>query len=98
MKLSTLAAKPKLALIILDDEDTMKEFGESLEFYSWDRQPIDVFMKLANSTQADTTAMIDIVRTLILDEHGKQIIKGEEMLPSNVLVRAIAKIVETLGK
>jgi hypothetical protein len=98
MKLSTLAAKPKLALIILDDEDTIKEFGEALEFYSWDRQPIDVFMKLANSTQADTTAMIDIVRTLILDEDGKQIIKGEEMLPSNVLVRAIAKIVETLGK
>jgi hypothetical protein len=98
MKLSTLAAKPKLALITLDDEDTIKEFGEALEFYSWDRQPIDVFMKLANSTQADTTAMIDIVRTLILDEDGKQIIKGEEMLPSNVLVRAIAKIVETLGK
>ena len=66
MKLSTLAAKPKLALIILDDEDTMKEFGESLEFYSWDRQPIDVFMKLANSTQADTTAMIDIVKKCCL--------------------------------
>ena len=98
MKLSTLAAKPKLALITLDDEDTIKEFGEALEFYSWDRQPIDVFMKLANSTQSDTTSMIDIVRTLILDEDGKQIIKGEEMLPSNILVRAIAKIVETLGK
>jgi hypothetical protein len=98
MKLSALTAKPQLIEVSIDDEDTIKEFGEALEFYSWDRQPIDVFMKLANSTQADTTAMIDIVRTLILDEDGKQIIKGEEMLPSNVLVRAIAKIVETLGK
>jgi hypothetical protein len=98
MKLNQLAAKPKLIPFILDDEETVKEFGESVEFYSYDRQPLEVFMKLASAQQQDMSSMIDIVRTLILDEEGKQIIAGENMLPSTLLIRAIAKIVEKLGK
>lgn len=98
MKLSQLAAKPQLVKFVIDDEDTVKEFGEAIEFWSWDRQPLEVFMKLANANQADVSSMIDIVRTLILDEDGKQVIRGETMLPSTVLIKVIAKIVETLGK
>lgn len=98
MKLSQLAAKPQLVKFVIDDEETVKEFGETIEFWSWDRQPLEVFMKLANANQNDTSSMIDIVRTLILDEDGKQVIKGETMLPSTVLIKVIAKIVETLGK
>ena len=98
MKLSQLSAKPQLTKLVLDDEDTIKEFGEALEFWTWDRQPIDVFMKLANTSQANVTQMIDVVRTLLLDEDGKEIIKGDMMLPSAVLVKAISKVVDTLGK
>lgn len=98
MKLNQLAAKPKLIPFTLDDEETIKEFGEPVEFYSYDRQPLEVFMKLASAQQQDMSSMIDIVRTLILDEDGKQIIAGENMLPSTLLIRAIAKIVEKLGK
>lgn len=98
MKLNQIAAKPKLITVVLDDEEVIKEFGEPVEFYTWDRQPLDTFMKLANANQQDQSQMIDIVRTLILDENGKQIIDGENMLPVNVLVKAIAKIVEKLGK
>ena len=98
MKLNQLAAKPKLIPFTLDDEETVKEFGEPVEFYSYDRQPLEVFMKLASAQQQDMSSMIDIVRTLILDEDGKQIISGENMLPSTLLIRAIAKIVEKLGK
>lgn len=98
MKLSQLAAKPQLIKVELNDEDTVKEFGEAVEFWTWDRQPLDVFMKLANSDQADAAGMIEIVRTLILDEDGKQVINGEAMLPSTVLIKSISKIVETLGK
>ena len=98
MKLSQLAAKPQLIQVTLDDEDTVKEFGEPIEFYTWDRQPLDTFMKLAQSQDADTGKMIDIVRTLILDEHGKEIITKDAMLPTSVLLRVIQKIVELLGK
>jgi hypothetical protein len=98
MKLNQIAAKPKLITITLDDEEIVKEFGEPVEFQTWDRQPLEVFMKLASANQQDQTQMINIVRTLILDEDGKEIINDENMLPTNLLIKAIAKIVEKLGK
>ncbi len=98
MKLSQLAAKPQLIKVELNDEEIVKEFGEPIEFYTWDRQPLDVFMQLASSTQKDSSAMIGIVKTLILDEAGKEIIAGDKMLPSAVLLKVIGKIVEILGK
>ena len=98
MKLNQIAAKPKLIMFTLDDEDTIKEFGEPIEFYSWDRQPLDIFMKLANSNQEDIASMMDVIRKLILDENGKEIISNDSMLPSNVLIKVIGKVVETLGK
>lgn len=98
MKLSQLAAKPQLIKVVLDSEFVIKEYQEPIEFFTWDRQPLETFMKLANSSQNNTTEMIEIVRTLILDEDGKAIITKENMLPSNILIEAIGKIVEVLGK
>lgn len=99
MKLSQLAAKPQLIKLEVADADTIKEFGEPIEFWTWDRQPLDTFMKLANQSDSqNASGMIDVVRTLILDENGKEVIKGDVMLPSTVLIRVISKIVETLGK
>jgi len=98
MKLSQLAAKPQLIKLTLDDEATVKEHGEAVEFWTWDRQPLEVFMKLANVKDGDQGSIIDTVRTLILDEKGKQIIVGEEMLPTDLLIAAIGKITEVLGK
>jgi hypothetical protein len=98
MKLSQLSAKPQLIDIHLDDEDTIKEFGEPIEFWTWDRQPMDVFMKLANADQNNTSSVIEIVKTLILDEKGKEILKDDIMLPTHVLMKAISKVTEILGK
>ena len=61
MKLSQLTAKPQLIEVTIDDEDTIKEFGEAITFHTWDRQPMDVFMKLANATGNDTIGIISIV-------------------------------------
>lgn len=98
MKLSQLTAKPQLIQIVIDDEETVTEFGEQLEFYTWDRQPMDVFMKLANAQSSDATGIIEIVRTLILDETGKQILDNDNMLPVNILMKAIGKVTDLLGK
>lgn len=98
MKLSQLAAKPQLTKLVLDDEDIVKEFGESVEFWTWDRQPIDIFMKLASVKQDDPASIIGVVRDLILDDKGYAVISKDNMLPNTLLVKAIAKIVETLGK
>jgi hypothetical protein len=98
MKLSQLSAKPQLMQLVLDDEETIAEYNESIEFWTWDRQPLETFMKLANTDQANSGAMIEVIRTLILDEEGNPLIDKGNMLPSKVLLKAITKIVEALGK
>lgn len=98
MKINQLASKPQLIKLTIDDEAIVEEFGEAVDFWTWDRQPLDVFMKLAAVKNDDPGKIIEVVRGLILDEDGKEVIQGEVMLPTPVLVRIIAKIVETLGK
>jgi hypothetical protein len=98
MKINQLAAKPQLIKITLDESNIVEQYGEAVEFWTWDRQPLETFMKLANANNQDLGAMIGIIRTLILDEEGKEVINNDNMLPSNVLVLAISKIVEALGK
>ena len=98
MKLSQIASKPQLIKLIIDDEDTIKEFNEAIEFWTWDRQPLDTFMELATVTNKDTKEMIKIVRTLILDESGAPILSNDNMLPTHILMKVISKVVEILGK
>jgi hypothetical protein len=98
MRLSQLVAKPQLIEVSLDDEATVKEYGETIVFHTWDRQPMDTFMKLASATDTNTADIIKIVKDLILDENGKPLLTGDGMLPTPVLMRAIGKITEALGK
>ena len=98
MKLNQLAAKPQLIEVTIDDEDTVKEFGEPLTFHTWDRQPMDTFMLLAKADHTNISSVIGIVRTLILDENGKEVLRDDAMLPTSVLMKAIGKVTELLGK
>lgn len=98
MKLSDITAEPKLVEVILDDKEILKQYNEPLTFYTWDRQPMDVFMRLANVDQKNTSTLVDIVSKLILDEEGKPVLNDKNMLPTSVLMKAIAKVTEQLGK
>jgi hypothetical protein len=98
MKLSQLAGKPQLIQIAIDDEDTVKEFGEALEFWTWDRQPMATFLKLASVDAGNPSSIIESVKTLVLDEDGKEILTGDATLPTKVMMRVISKVVEGLGK
>ena len=98
MKLSELAKKPQLTKVTITDEDIVAEFGEALEFWTWDRQPMDTFLKLASVDQANTASVIAAVRDLILDEAGNPILTGEVSLPTKVMMRVITAVVESLGK
>jgi hypothetical protein len=59
---------------------------------------MDVFMRLANVDQKNTGDLFEIVKTLILDDNGKQVLNDKNMLPTNVLIKAITKVTEQLGK
>lgn len=98
MKINQIASKPQLIKVTLDDADTVKELGESLDFWTWDRQPLDKFMKLAQVKNDNPAEIIEVVKELILDEDGKVVIKNDIMLPTQILIRIISKVVETLGK
>lgn len=104
MKLSEISKKPQLIEVLIDDEEIVKEFGEPLSFHTWDRQPMDTFIKMANlSSESDSKSlkigdMIEVVRTLVLDEKGKEIISTNNTLPVNVLTKVMQKVTETLGK
>ena len=98
MKLSDLAAKPKLTEIHIEDADTVKEFGEALSFHIWDRQNMETFVKLATIDYKDFGAVSDIIQKLILNEDGKPIVDNDKILPTHVMVKAIQTVVEVLGK
>jgi hypothetical protein len=98
MKLSQLAGKPQLIEVTIDDADIVEEFGEAIEFWTWDRQPMDVFLRLAAVDAANYSSILDAVKSLVLDEEGKPILDGENSLPTKVMMRVITKVIEGLGK
>ena len=103
MKLSAITTEPKLIELLIDDEETVKEFGEALSFHTWDRQPMALFVKIANLS-TDTAKslnigdMIDIVKHLILDENGKELLTDNSALPTHVLIKVVEKVSTMLGK
>lgn len=98
MKLSEIAKKPQLIKVTLDDADIIEEFGESVEFWTWDRQPMDTFLKLASIDQNNPASVLEAVRNLILDEDAKPVLVGEATLPTKIMMRVITRVVEGLGK
>jgi hypothetical protein len=98
MKISQLSAKPQLIEVVIDDEAIVKEYGEAITMYTWDRQPIEVFLKLAALKNADTAMILEVARDLILDEKGEVVLKEGVTLPTNVLIAAMSKVTELLGK
>jgi hypothetical protein len=98
MKLTQLAKEPQLIRIELDDEEIRKEYNDSLEFYIWDRQPIDQFIKLATAKQDNLGSMIEMINNMVLDENGQKVLTGNLTLPSDVILKVINKVTETLGK
>ena len=98
MKLAELAAEPKLTKIILEDEEIVEKYGEPLEFWIWDRQPIDKYLQMARTNEDNMDQMVVAVNEMILNEEGTPIVSEGKMLPSTVLMEAFTKVIEALGK
>ena len=98
MKLTQLAKAPQLIRIELDDEEIRQEYNDSLEFWIYDRQPLDQFIKLATAKQDDIGSMIEMINGMILDENGERVMKENLTLPSNIILKVVNKVTETLGK
>lgn len=98
MKLNQLAAKPQLIKVEINDEEVIQQFGEPLEFYIWDRQPMDKFVRLATLDYQNFGEVTSLVKELLLDETGSEIIRDDLVLPTNILMKAITTVIDALGK
>ena len=98
MKLSQLAAKPQLIRIELDTPEIVEQYKDTLEFWVYDRQDMEVFVKLATLDVNNFEKLTSLVNAMILDEAGSPVVKDGLTLPSDVLMAAIQKVIEILGK
>jgi hypothetical protein len=98
MKLKDLAKQPQLIKLTLDDESIVAEYGEPLDFWTWDRQPMDMFLKIAARGSEDMGEMVNVLKDLVLDEDGNKVMVDGLVLPSKVLMATFSKMVTILGK
>jgi hypothetical protein len=98
MKLTQLAAKPTLVKITLDEEKIVQAYGEPLEFWVYDRQDLDSFVKIATLDVSQFDKLASFINTMILDEDGNPVVKEGFALPNDVMMAAIQKVVDALGK
>ena len=98
MKLSQLAAKPQLIRIELDTPEIVEQYQDTLEFWVYDRQDMEVFVKLATLDVNNFEKLTSLVNAMILDESGSPVVRDGLTLPSDVLMAAIQKVIEILGK
>jgi hypothetical protein len=98
MNLKDLAVKPQLIKITIDDAEVISEYGEALDFYTWDRQPMETFLKIAANRGGNFEDMAIVLKDMILDSEGQQVIKDGAVLPGKIMISAFSKLVDTLGK
>ena len=100
MKLTEVASKPKLIKITLDEPEIIDEYNEEIEFWTWDRQPLEKYLGLIgqDASMENMPALIEFAKDLILDENGSHILKDGEVLPTYVMTLAVNKVVSQMGK
>ncbi len=98
MKITQIAAKPQLIKLTLDDDQIKEKYGDALEFWIWDRQPMADFVKLAQMNSSNFAEVIDVINGMILDEDGSPVLKDGLVLPTEVMTKVVGLVVETLGK
>ena len=98
MKLNALASEPQLIEVKIDDERTLAKYGESIDYWMYDRQDLDTYMQLASLGDGKNVALIaNVVRELVLDESGNKILTGKNLLPVDIMVRVVEETVKRLG-
>ena len=97
MKLAELSKKPELIKITLKKKEIIEKYGDEIEFHIYDRQPLDVFTKLANA-EKDMTGMTEMIQDMILDDSGNKIVNDDKVLPLDVLMECVTEISTRLGK
>ena len=97
MKLSALAKKPQLEKITIDDEAIVEKYGESPEFYIYDRYEMDVYMRLMNTEENDFHRMSQVCKELIMNEDGTPMLEKDDILPGDISIKVVETVIQHLG-
>lgn len=99
MDISKFAKKPELIKITCDQTEITEEFGEAVEFWMWDNVDINTYFDFYKLQQANEGEKLNaLMRRLILNEQGQQVLKDGEMFPISLTLAALVKIGDNLGK
>jgi hypothetical protein len=99
MNISEFKIKPKIIEILIDDEATVTTYGDSIKFFMYDHLDITTYFKFFRAqNEGNTDELLRIVKKIILDEKGKQVMNEEIELPVDIFTSAVIKITEHLGK
>lgn len=96
--LKDLSTKPQLVRLTIDRPEIVEQYGDQLEFYILDRMSAEKYAEIISMDQSDTRAIYMMLKDMILDETGQPVIDSERTLPANLLVEAVVKISEHMGK
>lgn len=99
MDISKFAKKPELMKVEIDDEDIVKEYGDSITFYIYDNVDISTYFDFYKVQQEqDGIKLQALMRKIILKEDATPALAADEMLPMDLTLAALVKINENLGK
>jgi hypothetical protein len=83
MNLQDLKTKPKLIDLVIDDEDTLKEYGDKIVLYMHDSIDLQTYFDFYQYKKNDTlNDLVNVLRKIIRDEKGNLMFAENEMMPS----------------
>jgi hypothetical protein len=99
MNIKEFASAPKLIEIKLDDTELMEKYKEPITFHTYDTVGLSTYFEFFNARTNSEYGMLDkMIKKLILDDKGKEVLKENEDLPIDIAAAAINKIGDILGK
>lgn len=99
MDITSLAKKPKLAKIEINDEDIVTRYGESISFWMLDEMGIDTYFSFYRLQQEQKAEELNaLFRKIILKEDGSPALQAEEILPVDITLAVLVAINDFLGK
>jgi hypothetical protein len=99
MNIKQFARKPQLIEVIIDQEEIVKEYGDTITFWMYDHTDINTYFEFFKSqSTSNGTELNTIMRKIILNSEGNPSLAEDEMLPVDIALAALTKINETLGK
>ena len=98
-KLSELKRKPKLVELVIKDEDIVNAYGDEIVFHCYDHIELGTYFAFFRDQHAgDMNGLVNTLRTILLDEHGKPVLAADEVLPVDILAAAVREVGALLGK